>query len=52
MEKIIRWVLVQLNVHDAGDLFRRWEDALDWFFYFNKGTGCGIPSFEEVRRYI
>ena len=52
MVRIINWVIQQLNIHTFGDLYRRWEDALDWFFYFNKSTGCGVPTIEEVRRYL
>lgn len=52
MKKIIDFVLKQLKIVNFGDLYRRWEDALDWFFYFNKATGCGVPSIEEVRRFL
>lgn len=52
MKKIIDFVIKQLKIHTFGDLYRRWEDALDLFFYFNKTTGCGVPSIEEVRRFL
>lgn len=52
MNKIIDFVIKQLKIHTFGDLYRRWEDALDLFFYFNKTTGCGVPSIEEVRRFL
>lgn len=52
MTKIIQFVLILLSIRDSGDLIRRWDECLDYFFYFNKGTGCGVPSLEEVRRYL
>lgn len=52
MDKFIKFVLQQLHITTFAALCRKWEDVLDWFFYFNKATGCGVPSFEDVRRYL
>ena len=52
MEKLIKFCLMQLRIYDVGDLRRKWDDLLDCFFYFNKCKGCGVPSFDEVRRYL
>lgn len=52
MEKFIKFTIKQLKIYDLSSFCRKWEEVLDWFFYFNKATGCGVPSFEDVRRYL
>lgn len=52
MKKIIEFVIKQLNIYDDSSLRFHWEDALDLFFYFNKTTGCGVPSYDDVRSYL
>lgn len=50
LSSLIKFVCKQLNIYDDSSLRFHWEDALDLFFYFNKTTGCGVPSYDDVRR--
>lgn len=52
MKKIISFVCKQLNIHSSSDLYRSWDEALDMFFYFNKKTGCGVPSIDQVKEVL
>ena len=48
----ILFIAKQLKIYDQCDLYRRYEDVLDYLFFIAKWSGINVPSFNYMSQLI